>query len=236
MNWDQRTADDYDCFELSFPPLKTTVVARHNLANWIVFGEPLRTEDALPLVPAKPVAWGECNDPVQARADAESAMSIIRCCRAATTGAQALVQALWPESTTGVIHQGGGVDRFLVPCALAAQRALQSWGLRPYYEGNGGTGQLVLIAAEWTPSSWMYGQGEVNAVVWTGSVRDPLAANEMALGLAELFNHIRQHSADCPTGLAEKAGLAGTRAAMVLRYPGRKRAMPSEPVPGRSSH
>lgn len=234
MNWDQKAAEGYACFELSSPPLKSTVVARHNLANWIVFGEPLRTEDALPLAPAKPVAWGECHDPVQARADAEAAMSIIRFCQ--TTGPRLQAQALWPESTTGIIHHGGGIDRFLVPCAIAAQRALQAWGLRPYYEGNGGTGQLVLIAAEWTPSDWPSGQGEENAIVWTGFVRDPLAANEMTLALSELFSHIRQDAANCRTGLVEKAALVGLRAATMRRFSDRQCTVPCESGSGRTNH
>mgnify|MGYP002150290423 CR=1 FL=1 len=95
---------------------------------------------------------------------------------------------------------------------------------------------LVLIAAEWTPSDWPSGQGEENAIVWTGFVRDPLAANEMTLALSELFSHIRQDAANCRTGLVEKAALVGLRAATMRRFSDRQCTVPCESGSGRTNH
>ncbi len=229
MTWENPVADDGACFELSFPPLKTTVFARQKLANWIVFGEGARSGNVISLTPAKPIAWGECGDLDKAKADAEIAMSVIDKARLGHEGKPPI---FWPESTTGVIYERKKGDKFLVPGAMIAQRALQRWRLRPYYEGNGGAGQLLLMSAEWAPLGLEDEHNqEGDAVVWTGAVRDQIAANEMALGLAELFDHIGLQAG--PSSMVKAMGYVKStgQAGGLLRFPGRQTIRPNQATP-----
>jgi len=216
MDWESKAAEDYACFELSLPPLKINVVARHKIANWIVFYEASQTDGVRSLFPVKPVVWGECDDSVQAREEAETAMSVISGARKSVGMPES--DLFWPESTTGIIYEGGDRDKFLVPGGIAAQRLLQPWGLRPYYEGTGGPGRLVLINAGWAPLARVERKSD-NAIVWTGNVRDPLAANEMALGLAELFGRTAPavYGAGRQAMLAHKSNGAGTQQSRLAR-------------------
>lgn len=228
MTWENSVAEEGACFEISFPPLKTTVFARQKLANWIVFGEAARSGNVIPLTPAKPIAWGECSDLDKAKADAEIAMSVIVRAR---MGQEGKPPAFWPESTTGVIYERKDGDKFLVPGSLTAQRALQRWSLRPYYEGNGGAGQLLLMSSEWAPLGVEDENNQGDAVVWTGAVRDPIAANEMALGLAELFDHIGLQAA--PSSMVKAMGYVKSagQASGLLLFPGRQTTRSNQTTP-----
>lgn len=190
MLW-KRKAESSEHSEQSFAPLKTTIIARHKHTNWMVLCGSIQA-DLASTAATKPIVWGECTNTTEARADAELALSVINSVR---TGMRDPSSPLfWPESTTGLVYKNKGTNKLLIPSTTNAQRAFEPWGLRPYYEGSGGSGHLLLITADWAPSAIIDDQGEDSAAIWMGAVRSPLAANEMALSLAELFTYIARYN------------------------------------------